>query len=54
MRYSIYVITMFTIGLTVGLFAGHYHGKAVTLERFISQDITCTLAIDPITEGMMK
>lgn len=35
--------------ILLGAIGGHYHGKAQTLERFVSPEIECKLGINPIT-----
>ena len=41
-------------GLFVGAMAGHYHGKAETLQKLIGDSITCEIKSDILPHGVLK
>ena len=47
-------ITILIVGIAIGVAAGHYHGKAQTLEGFIGTNITCKLGVNPVTHDMLR
>ena len=49
-----FITLIFTIGICLGSFAGHFHGKAETLDKLVGKNIECILSMDSMTEDMLK
>lgn len=49
-----FITLIFAIGLCVGVFAGHFHGKAETLDKLIGNKINCELVMESMTEDMLR